>query len=111
MRDLENEPPSLYTADVPSGELRGEDSDPGGEGEGEGEREEWESVEELAGNELGRFESSYRDYMSLGVSRETGREGRGEAQRGGERVEATAATGLFGTLSSLLSSTFSRTTS
>ena len=75
--------------------------------------EEWESVEmtdaSLAGpGRRGRvrekrrldYESSYLDYVT---AEETG-EGEGEAEEAGART-----VGIFGTLSSLLSSTFTRT--
>lgn len=86
---------------------------PGGQGdsgsEGEVEGEEWESVDvkREQGQERGRldYESSYLDYMSLGNSR--GAEGRGGE---GKTESVVAGAGLFGTLSSLLGSTFTRST-
>lgn len=101
MGDTENEPPSIHMAELPP------DRHSGSEGEVEGE--EWESVDvrRERGQERGRldYESSYLDYMSLGNSR--GAEG-GEGE--GKTESSTAGGGLFGTLSSLLSSTFSRST-
>ena len=102
--DPENEPPSIYMAELPPGGQR----DSGSEGEVEGE--EWESVDvkREQGQERGRldYESSYLDFMSLGSSR--GAEGRGGE---GKTERAAAGTGLFGTLSSLFGSTFNRSTS
>ena len=112
--DLENEPPSFYTADqTPGGQGQGEDnSDSEMEEEEEEEEEkkgeEWESVDarsaadQRRGRRRGRmgYESSYLDYMAMGTSR--GAEGEGQE-------EAAGGVGLFGTLSSLLSSTFRST--
>ena len=114
MGDSENEPPSLYTAElVPGGQ--GEDSDSGTEEEVE--KEEWKNVDErrlgLSGEwrdeegyvqERLDYESNYLDYMGLGGSRRS--EGREEESKAG----SVAGTGLFGTLSSLFSSSFTRST-
>ena len=97
--DQENEPPSLYTAELAPGGQEEEEIDSEGEEEGEkGEEEGWESVEVKKGRE---YESGYLDYMALGRSGGAGPEGSGQE---------TAGVGLFGTLSSLLSSTFTRST-
>ena len=106
-------------------ESEGEEEEEKGEGEEEEEGsgvEEWESVEvmDTAGSLAGpgrrgrvgekrrlNYESSYLDYVALGASsataEEAGRE-EGEAEEVGART-----VGIFGTLSSLLSSTFTRT--
>ena len=103
LRDPENEPPSLYTADQPPGGP-GEDSsseteEVGGEEGEEEEEEEWTSVEVRGRGRGAEFESSYLDYMALGRSR-AGEQSQGE----GEEAKTV---GLFGTISSLFSSTFS----
>jgi hypothetical protein len=96
--DPENEPPSLCTA---AADLPPEDSD---EGEEEEEGEEWASVEVRTGKERGRLEyqSGYLEFLSLGDSREPDTRGEREGEEG-----RTA--GLFATISSLFSSTFSQT--
>ena len=87
LSDPESDPPSLYTAaDQPLTELEGDPV--------EGDKEEWASVGVKGGLEYG---SGYLDFMSLGASRtDPGEVGEGEART----------VGLFGTISSILSSTF-----
>ena len=114
VRDLENEPPSFYTADQTPGGQGEDNSDSEVEMEEEEEEEkgeEWESVDarsavhQRRGRRRGRlgYESSYLDYMAMGTSR--GAEGEGQ----GQEEAAAGGVGLFGTLSSLLSSTFRST--
>ena len=107
-QDPENEcPSSFFSAELPPGG-QGDDSEDsemeeveggGGEGGVEVKREVGESRVQQD------YEKSALDFMSLGSSR--GREEGGTEERGMEGGRG----GLFGTLSSLLSSTFSRSTS
>ena len=115
--DSENDPPTFYTADQSPCSKEEDTSE--SEGEEEEEEEEWENVEVVGerGRRRGRlnYESSYLDYMALGASSgppaspEEEREGgRGEGEEGGGR--GGSGVGLFRTLSSLWTSTFTRST-
>lgn len=108
LRDSENEPPSLHTADQPTGEVEEEDSN--SETEGVCMEEQWTSVDMWNRGRV-EYESSYFDYMALGSSSNIQRQTREEedGEREGEGDKKTV--GLFGTISSLFSSTFSHRTS